>query len=108
MGRCNLFAGRALPGQARAALEASLSFRVGGRMQERRVKTGDTVQEGDIVATLDGAPYQAEVDSISASLQRARTAYANPASQLDRDKQLAVLWQPWAGAWASSSGPASS
>jgi RND family efflux transporter MFP subunit len=84
----DVFAGRALPGQARAALEAALSFRVGGRIQERRVKTGDMVKEGDVVATLDPAPYQAEVDSVSASLQRARAAYTNAANQLDRDKQL--------------------
>jgi RND family efflux transporter MFP subunit len=86
----DVFSGRALPGQARAALEAAVSFRVGGRVQERRVKTGDTVKEADILATLDPAPYQTEVDSVSASLQRARAAYTNAASQLERDKQLAA------------------
>ena len=80
--------GRGMPGQARAAREAALSFRVGGRMLERRVKTGDHVKEGDIVATLDPAPYQAEVDSVSATLERARAAYKNAAAQLDRDRQL--------------------
>jgi RND family efflux transporter MFP subunit len=84
----DVFAGRGLPGQARASLEAALSFRVGGRLEERRVKTGDTVKEGDVVASLDPAPYQAEVDSVSATLQRARAAFTNAASQLDRDKQL--------------------
>src|SRR5689334_11433356 len=57
----NLIAGRALPGQARSVREAMLSFRVAGRIQERRVKTGDQVKEGDIVATLDPAPYQADL-----------------------------------------------
>ena len=57
-------------------------------MLERRVKTGDQVKEGDIVATLDPAPYQSEVDSVSATLERARAAYRNAASQLDRDRQL--------------------
>jgi RND family efflux transporter MFP subunit len=84
----DILAGRAMPGQARSAHEAALAFRVGGRMLERRVKTGDTVKEGDIVATLDPAPYQAEVDSVSATLERARAAYRNAASQLDRDRQL--------------------
>jgi RND family efflux transporter MFP subunit len=84
----NLVAGRALPGQARAAREAMLSFRIAGRVQERRVRTGDQVEEGQILAILDPAPYQAELDRVRASLQRARAAYANAASQLDRDKQL--------------------
>jgi RND family efflux transporter MFP subunit len=84
----NLLAGRALPGQARSAREAMLSFRVAGRIQERRVKAGDRVNEGEILATLDPAPYQAELDRVAASLQRARATYANAASQLDRDKQL--------------------
>jgi RND family efflux transporter MFP subunit len=65
-----------------------LSFRVAGRLQERRVKTGDQVKEGDVLAVLDAAPYQADLDLATANLQRARAAYANAASQLERDKQL--------------------
>jgi RND family efflux transporter MFP subunit len=84
----DILAGRAFPGQARSAHEAVISFRVGGRMLERKVKTGDQVKEGDIVATLDPAPYQAEVDSVNAALERARAAYRNAASQLERDRQL--------------------
>jgi RND family efflux transporter MFP subunit len=84
----NLIAGRAIPGQARSAREAMLSFRVAGRVQERRVKTGDQVKEGDVLAILDAAPYQAELDRASANLRRAQATYTNAASQLDRDKQL--------------------
>lgn len=84
----DVFAGRTIPGQARSANEAALSFRVGGRILERRVKTGDEVKEGDIVATLDPAPYQAEVDTVTANLERARAAHRNAAGQLDRDRQL--------------------
>ena len=84
----NLIAGRAFPGQARSAREAVLSFRIAGRIQERRVKSGDQVKEGDLLATLDVAPYQLEFDRIAANLQRARAAYSNAASQRNRDKQL--------------------
>ena len=52
------------------------------------VKTGDLIKEGDVLAILDPAPYQAEVDSISANLQRARAAFTNAASQLDRYQKL--------------------
>ena len=84
----DVIAGRALPGQARTMREAMLSFRVAGRIQERRVKAGDQVKEGDVLATLDAAPYQAEFDRVSADLQRAQAAYANAASQLGRDRDL--------------------
>src|SRR3954451_14012493 len=79
----DIVAGRIMPGQARSALEAALSFRLGGRMLERRVKTGDQIKANDVVATLDPAPYQAELDSVNASLERGRAAYRNAASQLD-------------------------
>jgi RND family efflux transporter MFP subunit len=84
----DVIAGRAFPGQARSAREAMLSFRVAGRIQERRVKTGDTVKEGETLFTLDTAPYQAELDRATANLERARAAHNNAASQLDRDRQL--------------------
>jgi RND family efflux transporter MFP subunit len=84
----NLIAGRAFPGQARSAREAMLSFRIVGRIQERRVKSGDQVKEGDVLVTLDAAPYQVEFDRIAANLQRARAAYSNAASQRDREKPL--------------------
>ena len=84
----NIIAGRAFPGQARSAREAMLSFRIVGRIEERRVKTGDQVQEGDILATLDTTPYQVELDRVTSNLKRAQAAYANAASQLNRDKYL--------------------
>jgi RND family efflux transporter MFP subunit len=65
-----------------------LSFRVAGRIQERRVKTGDQVAEGDVLAVLTTAPFQAELDAALANLQRAQAAYVNAASVLDRYKQL--------------------
>jgi multidrug efflux pump subunit AcrA (membrane-fusion protein) len=60
----DVFSGRAIPGQARSAL---------GRMLDRRVKIGDPVKEGDVVATLDPAPYQAEVDWAASTIS-ARSA----------------------------------
>jgi RND family efflux transporter MFP subunit len=84
----DIVAGRTMPGQPRSAHEAALSFRVGGRILERRFKTGDTIKQNDIVATLDPAPYQAEVESVTATLERAQAAYRNMARQAERDRQL--------------------
>lgn len=84
----NVIAGRAFPGQARSVREAMLSFRVSGRIAERRVKPGDEIKEGDLLAILDAAPFQAELDRATANLERARAVYANAVSQRDREKPL--------------------
>src|SRR4029453_16622390 len=42
-----------LAGQIRAQDEASLAFRIDGRMLERRVSIGDRVKAGQLVARLD-------------------------------------------------------
>src|SRR5262249_31153169 len=68
----NVIVGRALPGQARSAHEATLSFQVGGRILERRVKAGDRIAVGDVLAAIDPTPYKAEVASVSSNLERAR------------------------------------
>jgi RND family efflux transporter MFP subunit len=83
-----MIAGRALPGQARSAREAILSFRVGGRVLDRRPKPGDKISEGEVLATLDQASYRTALDQADANLERARAAYANFASQVERDRQL--------------------
>ncbi len=75
---------RALSGRAKAAREVTLAFRVGGTVLERFVDVGDRVEKGDLVAQLDPAPYQAEVDRIRAQLARAQATLVNAEQQYAR------------------------
>ncbi len=75
---------RALSGRAKAAREVTLAFRVGGTVVERFVDVGDRVERGTIVAQLDPAPYQAEVDRIEAQLARAQASLVNAEQQYAR------------------------
>ena len=56
--------------------------------RERQRMAFRSAEYWDILATLDAAPYQAELDRAVANLQRAQAAYTNAASALSRDKQL--------------------
>ena len=79
---------RWFPGRAKAANEVELSFRVGGTLLELPVKVGDQIKQDDVVARLDPATYQAEVDKISANLQRAKATLKNAELQRERQQSL--------------------
>lgn len=76
-------------GSARAAREVSLAFRIPGTVVGIAVKIGDEVKQGDTVASLDPAPYQAKVDRLSADLESAIATHENAKAQTER--QLTLL-----------------
>lgn len=80
--------GRYFIGTARAAREVSLAFPVSGTLTTVSVAVGDEVQKNQTVATLDPAPYQAEVDRLSADLESAVATYENAREQTERQRQL--------------------
>jgi multidrug efflux system membrane fusion protein len=70
-------------GEVRAREEATLAFRVGGNLVERRVDVGDHVHRGDLLAVLDPGDLQAQARAAQAQLlaaeaqlQRARADQA--------------------------------
>ena len=79
---------RWFPGRAKAANEVELSFRVSGTLIELPVNVGDEVTKGDVFARIDPDIYQAEVDRISANLQKAQAELKNAALQLKRQVTL--------------------
>ena len=58
-------------GDIRAREESPLSFRVGGKIVERRVDVGDHVRRGELLATLDAADLQARARAARARLAAA-------------------------------------
>src|SRR6266496_1119667 len=55
-----------LTGEVQARFRADLSFRVSGRVLERLVDVGAHVEAGDVLARLDPAEQQADLDAASA------------------------------------------
>jgi RND family efflux transporter MFP subunit len=75
VGSTDFLGKRSFPGRARAAREASLSFRVSGQLSNRRVDVGDFVEKGDTVAVLDPGPFQIDVSRITADLAAAKSDF---------------------------------
>ena len=82
------FRKREFSGRAKGTREVGLSFRVPGQLTDFEVNIGDEFNADAVIARLDPAPYQAEVNTIKANLQSAEATLTNAQQQYDRDKQL--------------------
>ncbi|TAN52173.1 MAG: efflux RND transporter periplasmic adaptor subunit [Methylococcaceae bacterium] len=59
-------------GEVRARIETPLSFRVAGKVLERKVDVGDHVRKGQTLATLDSNDYRLAVQGLKAQLASAQ------------------------------------
>ncbi|TAL44203.1 MAG: efflux RND transporter periplasmic adaptor subunit [Methylovulum sp.] len=59
-------------GEVRARIETPLSFRVAGKLLERKVDVGDQVHKGQLLAILDGNDYRLAVQGLKAQLASAQ------------------------------------
>lgn len=66
---------RILKAEVQASDNAILSFRVPGEIHELNVKAGKHVKQGDVLAALDPATYQHEVDVAKAEYELAEVLY---------------------------------
>ncbi|CAH2922962.1 MAG: CzcABC family efflux RND transporter, membrane fusion protein [uncultured Paraburkholderia sp.] len=78
-----------LPGEVQARYSTPPSFRVGGKIVERRVRLGDIVKNGQIVARLDPADAQKNAAGAQAQLAAAEHSYQYARQQLERDRAQA-------------------
>ncbi|MDE1184129.1 efflux RND transporter periplasmic adaptor subunit [Paraburkholderia sp.] len=78
-----------LPGEVQARYTTPLGFRVNGKIIERRVRLGDTVKNGQIVARIDPADAQKNAGSAQAQLDAAQHRLVFAKQQLDRDQAQA-------------------
>jgi RND family efflux transporter MFP subunit len=72
---------RTYPGRVQAADEVNLAFEVSGRINNLRIKSGQNVQKGDVVARLDDTDFRSRYDSACADAAKKK-------SDLERYKQL--------------------
>jgi len=56
--------------------QVDLSFRVSGRIVKMVFEEGDRINAGDVVAALDKAPYEADLNEAKAEFEKAEANYA--------------------------------
>ncbi len=79
---------RVFTGTAQAGRESRLSFNVSGTVRQLPVSLGDTLQAGQLIAALDPATYEVEVQRAQASLAQADAERRNAESEYQRVRQL--------------------
>jgi len=82
-------ASASLPAQVQARYSTPLSFRVGGKIIERRVRIGDSVKAGQTVALLDPTDLRNNLANARALLAAAEHRLSFAKQQLDRDQAQA-------------------
>lgn len=79
---------RAFSGTARAGVESRLSFKVAGTVQEVAVQVGDRVRVGQLIAEIDPADFELQVQKSEASLNQAKAQALQAQQNYERIKQL--------------------
>jgi membrane fusion protein, multidrug efflux system len=75
-------------GAISARVQTDLSFRVSGRIIERRVDVGDHVKAGQILARIDAEEQRADMEVAQASLQSAEAQLMQAQQAFDRQQNL--------------------
>ncbi|WP_208977000.1 efflux RND transporter periplasmic adaptor subunit [Stappia sp. ES.058] len=75
-------------GQIAAVDNVNLISRVSGFLDSKKVPDGATVKSGDLLFTIERAPYEAALASAKAEAARAEAEAALKAADLERDKDL--------------------
>ena len=75
-------------GEIKARVESDLSFKVSGRVIERRVGVGDRVKAGQVLATLDSTEQVADIESAKAGVSAQEATLRKSSSILNRRKTL--------------------
>jgi multidrug efflux system membrane fusion protein len=73
------------PVEVAARYSNPMSFRVPGKVIERKVRIGDTVKKGEVVARLDPTDAEKQAASAKAALDAAEHRLVYAKQQLDRD-----------------------
>lgn len=81
---------RVLNGLAISNNETKLSFKVQGNISYLKVKIGDEVKQGQLIAELDSKPYELKVSQIKYALSEAKASLINAKSSYERVKKLYI------------------
>jgi RND family efflux transporter MFP subunit len=79
---------RQFSGIVQATDSSSLSFQVGGTVKEIRVDIGDQVTKDQVIAVLDKEPFELDVQSANAELQKAQADEKHKKAEYARRRSL--------------------
>ncbi len=79
---------RNFAGEIKARIETPLSFRVAGKLLERKIDVGDRVHKGQLLAILDSNDYQLAVQGLKAQLVAAQSDSTFLRDDLARYREL--------------------
>jgi RND family efflux transporter MFP subunit len=74
------------PVEAAARYSNAMSFRIAGKLVERKVRLGDSVRQGQVIARLDAVDAEKQAASAQAVLDAAEHRLTFAKQQLDRDQ----------------------
>jgi len=77
-----------LPGRAKAVREINAGFEVPGRLITRPVDVGSVVRQGDVLATLDPAPFVARIRALEGERTALEATLLNAQTELGRRQKL--------------------
>ena len=77
-----------LTGEIAARVSSNLSFRISGRVVERKAEVGQHVALGDVLARLDPAEAEADLDAANAAVASAEAVLKQNTASFARQKQL--------------------
>ena len=77
-----------LAGTVESQVQADLGFRIGGRMTERLVNVGDTVEAGQVLARLDPTDEENGLRAAEANLSAAEGQLSEVQANFNRQRQL--------------------
>jgi len=77
------------PVEVAARYSNPMSFRVPGKLIERKVRIGDSVKKGEVIARLDPVDAEKQAASAKAAMEAAEHRFVFAKQQLDRDNAQA-------------------
>ena len=77
-----------LVGEVKSRYESNVSFRIGGKIIERKVEVGSFVKKGQVLARLDATDTQLNAQAAQADVRSAQASYDLAEAEVARQRKL--------------------
>ncbi len=77
-----------LVGEVKSRYESNQSFRIGGKIIERKVEVGSQVKKGQLLARLDATDTNLSAQAAAADVRSAEASYALAEAEVERQRTL--------------------